>query len=340
MRSNRGRPTTRAAGCPHCHGGAGRPSERAFTGVISARIQSNLGFRVGGKIIERLVDTGQSVKLGQPLMKLDRADLDLAIAARDNDVEAARATAVQVRADEARYRKLLADGWVSRQRYEQAKSALDNAEAQLAAAEANAQVAKNEGDYSVLLADADGVIGTLGEPGQVVAAGQLVVRLAHTGPREATVNLPEAIRPVIGSKGSATVYGDQTSRFPARLRQLSDAADPVSRTYEARYVLEGAAADAPLGATVTIRIPDDSLAKIVQVPLGAIADRGATSGVWLIDQSTSTVTFRPVKLAGLGAEAALIEQGLAVGDQVVALGAHLLHEGESVRAAGKEMASR
>jgi multidrug efflux pump subunit AcrA (membrane-fusion protein) len=109
------------------------PSERAFTGIISARIQSNLGFRVGGKIIQRLVDTGQSVKLGQPLMKLDRADLDLAIAARDKDVEAARATAVQARADEARYRKLLADGWATHQRYEQAKSALDNAEAQRAA---------------------------------------------------------------------------------------------------------------------------------------------------------------------------------------------------------------
>ena len=317
------------------------PSERAFTGVISARIQSNLGFRVGGKIIERLVDTGQSVKLGQPLMKLDRADLDLAIAARDKDVEAARATAVQVRADEARYRKLLAKGWVSRQRYEQAKSALDNAEAQLSAAEANAQVARNEGDYSVLLADADGVIvETLGEPGQVVAAGQIVIRLAHTGPREATVNLPEAIRPAIGSGASATVYSDPRSGSPARLRQLSDAADPVSRTYEARYVLEGPAAEAPLGATVTLRIPDYSLVKIVEVPLGAIADKGATSGVWLIDQSTSTVTFRPVKLAGLGEETARIKQGLAVGDQVVAIGAHLLHEGESVRAAGTETASR
>ena len=318
-------------------------SERAFTGVISARIQSNLGFRVGGKIIERLVDTGQSVKLGQPLMKLDRADLDLAIAARDKAVEAARATAVQARADEARYRKLLADGWASRQRYEQAKSALDNAEAQLSAAEANAQVARNEGDYSVLLADADGVIvETLGEPGQVVAAGQIVIRLAHTGPREATVNLPEAIRPAIGSEAerdaSMAIDG---RRVPRRmLRQLSDAADPVTRTYEARYVLEGAAAEAPLGATVTIRIPDDSLAKIVEVPLGAITDKGATSGVWLIDQSTSTVTFRPVKLAGLGEETARIKQGLAVGDQVVAIGAHLLHEGESVRAAGTETASR
>ena len=317
------------------------PSERAFTGVISARIQSNLGFRVGGKIIERLVDTGQPVKLGQPLMKLDRADLDLAIAARDKDVEAAQATAVQTRADEARYRKLLADGWATHQRYEQAKSALDNAEAQLAAAEANAQVARNEGGYSVLPADADGVIvETLGEPGQVVAPGQIVIRLAHTGPREAVVSLPEATRPAIGSAASATVYGDHGSRFRAQLRQLSDAADPVSRTYEARYVLEGVAAKAPLGATVTIRIPDDSLAKIVAVPLGAIVDQGATSGVWLIDQSTTTVTFRPVKLAGLGEETALINQGLVVGDQVVALGAHLLHEGESVRAAGTETASR
>ena len=230
---------------------------------------------------------------------------------------------------------------MSRQRYEQAKSALDTAEAQLAAAEANAQVARNEGDYSVLLADADGVIvETLGEPGQVVAAGQIVVRLAHTGPREATVNLPEAIRPAIGSKASATVYGDHSSRFPALMRQLSDAADPVSRTYEARYVLEGAAGDAPLGATVTIRIPDDSLAKIVAVPLGAIADKGATSGVWLIDQSTSTVTFRPVKLAGLGEETALIKQGLAVGDQVVALGAHLLQEGSRVRTASESEGGR
>ena len=126
----------------------------------------------------------------------------------------------------------------------------------------------------------------------------------------------------------------------AHLRQLSDAADTQTRTYEARYVLDGAAAEANLGATVTIRIPDDSLAKIVEVPLGAIADKGVTSGVWLIDQRTSTVTFRPVKLAGLGEETARIKQGLAVGDQVVAIGAHLLHEGESVRAAGTETASR
>jgi RND family efflux transporter MFP subunit len=316
------------------------PSERAFTGVISARIQSNLGFRVGGKIIERLVDTGQSVKLGQPLMKLDRADLDLAIAARDKDIEAARATAVQARADEARYRKLLADGWATHQRYEQAKSALDNAEAQLAAAEANAQVARNEGDYSVLLADADGVIvETLGEPGQVVAAGQIVIRLAHTGPREATVNLPEAIRPAIGSEAEASVYGSDGRRYTAHLRQLSDSADAQSRTYEARYVLDGAAAAAPLGATVTIWLTRQASQPEVQVPLGAVLDDGGKTGVWVFDSATSTVHFRPVKLVRMTSETAVIS-GLSSGDPIVSLGAHLLQEGTRVRTASESESTR
>ncbi len=310
-------------------------SERAFTGVISARIQSNLGFRVGGKIIERLVDTGQSVKLGQPLMKLDRTDLDLAIEAREKDVEAARATAVQTRADEARYRKLLADGWVSRQRYDQAKSALDNAEAQLAAAQANAQVARNEGDYSVLLADADGVIvETLGEPGQVVAAGQIVIRLAHTGPREATVHLPEAIRPAIGSVAEASLYGSDGRRYTAHLRQLSDSADAQTRTYEARYVLDGEAAVAPLGTTVTIWLARQTSQSEVQVPLGAVLDDGGKTGVWALDSATSIVHFRPVKLVRMTSETAVIS-GLSSGDPIVSLGAQLLHEGARVSTASE-----
>ncbi|AHB47836.1 hemolysin secretion protein D [Hyphomicrobium nitrativorans NL23] len=316
-------------------------AERAFTGVISARVQSNLGFRVGGKVVERLVDTGQPVALGQPLMKLDRTDLELAIAARNNAIEAARAVAVQARADEVRYRDLVAKGWVSNQRYELARSARDNADAQLAAAEATAQVAKNEGDYAVLLADADGVVvETLAEPGQVVAAGQTVVRLAHAGPREATVSLPEGVRPSIGSEATATLYGNGSSSSNAYLRQLSDAADPATRTYEARYVLEGAAARAPLGATVTIRMPEDASSRVVEVPLGALFDNGTATGVWLIDPNTPVIGFRGVKVHELRSEQALISQGLESGDQVVALGAHLLHEGARVRIVGTEAVSR
>jgi RND family efflux transporter MFP subunit len=316
-------------------------AERSFTGVIAARVQSNLGFRVSGKIIERLVDTGQTVTVGQPLMKLDPVDLKLTIVAQTNAINAARATAIQARADEARYRKLAGEGWISHQRYEQAKSALDNAEAQLAAAEANAQLARNAENYSILVADADGVVmETLSEPGQVVSAGQTVVRLAHAGPREASVDLPETVRPAIGSEATATLYGDLKSRSGARLRQLSDAANPATRTYEARYVLGGAAANAPLGATVTLHIPQFKANHVVEVPVSAVVDNGASSGVWLLDQQKMAVDFRPVTLAGVGEETVLISNGVEVGDQVVALGSRLLHEGDSVRVAGEETASQ
>src|SRR3954464_736910 len=122
-----------------------------------------------------------------------------------------------------------------------------------------------------LLADADGtVVETLGEPGQVVSAGQTVVRLAQAGPREAVVALPETIRPAIGSVAEATVYGSDGLRYTAHLRQLSNSADAQTRTYEARYVLDGEAAAAPLGATVTLRLTGQANEPEIQVPLGAV----------------------------------------------------------------------
>ncbi len=142
-------------------------SERGLTGTVGARVQSNLGFRVPGKIVERLVDGGQEVRAGQPPMRIDETDLRLALTAKRNAVAATRASAVELEADERRYAGLLDNGWVSRQRYEQAKAALDTAEAQLAAAEAEARVAENEATYAVLVADTDGtVVETLGEPGR------------------------------------------------------------------------------------------------------------------------------------------------------------------------------
>ena len=314
--------------------------ERAFTGTIAARVQSNLGFRVPGKIVERLVDDGEEVKAGQPLMRIDDTDLRLALTAKRNAVLAARAVFVQARADEKRYATLVKGGLAaSPQRYEQAKAALDTAEAQLAAAEAEAKVAENEATYSTLVANADGtVVATLGEPGQVVAAGQTVVQLARSGPREAVVSLPETIRPAIGSEAEASVYGSNGRRSAARLRQISDAADVQTRTYEARYVLEGEAASAPLGATVTIRITDSAKQADVTVPIGAVFDDGRRTGVWVIDQDATTVRFAPVKIKRLGEETAVIS-GIEVGQPVVALGAHLLKEGASVRTTVQAKAS-
>jgi RND family efflux transporter MFP subunit len=302
-------------------------------------VQSNLGFRVAGKIVERLVNAGERVEAGQPLMRIDETDLRLAVTAKRNAVAAARASVVQTEADEQRYARLVSDGWTSRQRYEQAKAASDTAKAQLAAAEADARVAENEANYAVLTADADGtVVETLGEPGQVVSAGQTVVRLAKAGPREAVVALPETIRPAIGSAAEASVYGSVNGRDRAHLRQLSDAADAQTRTYESRYVLDGEAATAPLGATVTIRLASQAADPEVQVPLGAVLDDGRKTGVWVLDTATSTVRFRPVKLLRVTGEAAMIT-GLSPGDAVVSLGAHLLQDGARVRTASASRSS-
>ncbi|RZN12762.1 efflux RND transporter periplasmic adaptor subunit [Bradyrhizobium genosp. SA-3] len=310
-------------------------SERGFTGTIGARVEGNLGFRVAGKIVERLVNIGEQVKSGQPLMRIDETDLRLALTAKRNAVAAARATVVQTDADERRYANLVNDGWTSRQRYEQAKAASDTAKAQLAAAEAEAGVAENQATYSVLVADADGTVTqTLGEPGQVVSAGQTVVRLAQAGPREAVVTLPETIRPAIGSLAEASLYGNDGHRYTAHLRQLSDSADAQTRTYEARYVLDGEAAVAPLGATVTIRLASQEAKPEVQVPLGAVLDNGRMTGVWVFDSATSTVRFQSIKLLRVTSETAVIS-GSNSGDQIVSLGAHLLHEGARVRTASE-----
>jgi RND family efflux transporter MFP subunit len=306
-------------------------AERSFTGIVAARVQSDLGFRVPGKILERLVDTGQTVKRGQPLMRIDPTDLRLATRAHDEAVTAATARARQTAEDEARYRDLVSSGAVSASAYDKVKAAAEAAGAELNGAKAQADVARNETGYAVLVSDADGVVvETLAEPGQVVAAGQVVVRVARAGRREAVIQLPETLRPAIGSIGQASLYGNGLAG-PAKLRQLSDAANPHTRTFEARYVLEGRLANAPLGSTISIHIPNGLSAPQLHVPIGALFDAGKGPGVWLVEGETPRVTWRPVQVAGLGDEAASVVGELKAGDRVVALGAHLLHEGEQVR---------
>lgn len=321
--------------------GAGSAS-RSFTGTVAARVQSDLGFRVPGKVLERLVDTGQAVERGQLLMRIDPADLKLAAHAQQEAVAAARARARQTAADEARYRDLLGTGVISASAYDQSKAAADTAKAQLNAAEAQSEVARNANRYAELVADADGVvIETLAEPGQVVATGQVVVRVAHAGRREAVIQLPETLRPAVGSIGQATLFGKEGVAAPTRLRQLSDAADRQTRTFEARYVLEAELADAPLGTTVTIQIADGppSTHNDLQVPIGALFDAGKGPGVWVLQGAPAKVTWRPVTVQHLDDDGARIAGRLKQGDRIVALGAHLLREGAQVRVLGQAAAA-
>lgn len=319
----------------------GNASERVFTGTIAARVQGDLGFRVAGKVLERLVDTGQTVRRGQALLRLDPVDLKLAAHAQQEAVAAARARAQQASDEEQRYRDLQGTGAVSALAHEQIKAAADAARAQLRAAEAQAAAALNASRYAELLADADGIVmETLAEPGQVVSAGQVVVRLAHAGRREAVVQLPETLRPALGSAAQARLFGREEVVIPARLRQLSDVADRATRTFEARYVLDaGAAASAPLGSTVTLRIGGTSTStstststagkSTLQVPIGAILDEGKGAAVWVVQGDQ--VRRQPVTVVQVQDGNAQVVGALDQGDRIVALGAHLLSEGAQVR---------
>lgn len=302
----------------------------AFTGVIHARTESKLGFRVAGKIVERLVDPGQTVHKGQALMRIDPVDYDLASGAAHAAVDAALAHQVQAVADEARLRKLLTTGAVSTQAYEQAKAAADTATAQAKAEGARARQTDHQRDYAVLLADMDGVVLEVpADVGQVVAAGQTIVSLARQGAREALVYLPENALALAKRPATAALYSEAGRSFPATLRELAAVADPQTRTYLARYTLGGDAGQAPLGATVTVRM-DSASPSQVGVPVSALVDQGRGTGVWVIDSKTSTVSLRAVTVARLGEEQARLAQGLAPGERAVAFGGHLLKAGQKV----------
>ncbi|MCP1240248.1 efflux RND transporter periplasmic adaptor subunit [Acetobacter lovaniensis] len=317
------------------------PFERSYIGVVAARVQGDIGFRIPGKIVERLVDTGQRVSKGQVLMRLDPTDYVHALSTQAGDVASLRARWIQAAADERRYRGLVATGAVSASAYDQVKATADSARAQMNAAIAQEKIARNQDNYSLLRADADGVVVlTMAEPGQVVSAGQTVIVLAHAGPREASVNLPEGVRPALHSLAKATLY-DGGIHVPARLRQLSDAADMHTRTFEARYVLEGIGESAPLGATVSVSLPEKTAEQPeLQVPLGAVDDEGKGPGVWIVDATSSTIAFHPVRIASVGEETARIvsDEALHPGALIAATGSHYLHTGEHIRIASEKAA--
>lgn len=316
--------------------GSAYTSAPRYTGVVHARTESDLGFRVTGKIIEKLVDQGEHVKKGQTLMRLDPADLALASKAAQQAVDAARAEQERALPDAERQRKLLAAHAASTQDYDRALAAAKASIARLKAAEAEARRAANALDYAVLQADADGVIMEVpADAGQVVAAGQVVVRLAHDGTREAVVNLPENALSKAKSATEAYLYTQPDHKFPVTLRELSAMADPLSRTFQARYTLEGDGKHAPLGATVTVvyKANSDNDQESYEVPLGALYDTGSGTKVWVINDTDSTVSLRPVIVIHLGQETASVTGGLKFSERIVALGAHLLKPAEKIRVA-------
>jgi RND family efflux transporter MFP subunit len=305
---------------------------REFVGVVRARHETDLGFRVAGKIVSRTVNVGDRVRVGDVVARLDPMDLELQVESARSELAAATSNLAQTSVDELRYAGLKARGYAAVADYERKKVAKDEAEGRLEHAQRALDLANNQLAYAELRADAEGVItATLAEPGQVVNVGQAVVRLAHRGEKEAVVALPESF---IGSaqRSQATVrlWADPDRSFTARLRELSPQADDLTRTYAARFTIEDPDDKVALGMTATVKLALASDAQVAKMPLAAILNRGTGASVYLVDASGALV-LRPVTVASFSENAALVTSGVSDGDRVVTLGVQKLEAGARVR---------
>ncbi|MDO8208519.1 MAG: efflux RND transporter periplasmic adaptor subunit [Gallionella sp.] len=296
-----------------------------YSGEVRARHEVALGFRTGGKIIERLVEAGMQVKAGQVLARLDPADASL-------QTGAAQAQFKLAENDAMRYRELRSKGFVS-------QSALDAKEATLQSAAAQAGLTRNQSDYTTLRAGHDGLVtATLAEAGQVVSAGQAVLRLAESGELEVAIEIPEAQFAMrrVGDAAEVVVLTDDGSPMTGRLRELSSSADPASRTYPARVAFSAEAGhisgrQMALGMTARVRFNSSQGSKAeLLIPISAIYQQGRQTAVWVVAADHS-VSLRQVEIKAWRDNGAVIASGLITGERIVSAGVHRLSAGEKIQ---------
>ncbi|MDE2048542.1 MAG: efflux RND transporter periplasmic adaptor subunit [Betaproteobacteria bacterium] len=307
---------------------------QAFAGEVRARVESRLGFRVGGKVLRRMVELGQAVKAGQALMEIDPSDYLLGQQAAVAALAAARVNRDQAQADLKRYSELYAQGFIGAAELERRKTTLEAAAASFEQAQAQARQQGNQARYTVLAADADGVITSVdAEPGQVVQAGTPVLRLARNGPRDVVFALPEDQLPLVkpGQRIGVRLWADPTQRLDATVREVAAAADPVTRTYQVKAALQAAPDAVRLGMTATVELPGAGVGvAALKVPLTALFEQQGRSQVWVVDMQKSTVQAQPVQVAAAeGNEVAVL--GLQPGQVVVTAGVHVLQPGQKVQ---------
>ena len=307
-------------------------TSREFVGVVRARHETDLGFRVGGKIVARVVNVGDTVRAGDVIARLDPQDLQLQVESAEAELAAATSTRSQAAADLDRYTTLKDRGFAAIAQFDLKKAANDEAQGRLARAQRGLDLARNQFAYAELKADADGVVtATPAESGQVVAVGQPVVRLAHRGEKEAVIALPETwLGQAREAWATVRLWSDRDRSFPAQLRELSPQADVATRTYAARFTIVGADDTVAFGMTATVTLQRNADRPVAKLPLSAVLNRGAGSSVYVVD-AEGTLALQPVTVASFNADAALVTSGIKDGDRVVTLGAQKLEAGQKVR---------
>lgn len=309
-------------------------ADREFAADVRARHEARLGMRVGGKLAARHVELGQAVRAGQLLAELDPQDLRLAASASEAAVQAAQVAAAQAKADVDRFRNLQTQGFISEAELQRRESALRSALAQLAQAQAQAAVQANQSGYSRLLAPADGVVtAVLAEPASVLQAGQAVLVLALSGPRDAVFHVPEdrvdAVRALVGRPSALEVrLWGRPEPIAATVRELAASADPATRTFLVKAELGGDGVE--LGRSAVVVMPGEATEAVMRLPLPAVFLKDGQTVVWALEPGSMTVHAKPVDVAGADGNDALVRRGLTLGQEVVTAGAHVLSEGQKV----------
>ncbi|QBJ77515.1 efflux RND transporter periplasmic adaptor subunit [Aquitalea sp. USM4] len=314
-------------------GTLGNTPSDSFAGQIRARTETDLAFRIGGKMVAKLVNSGEHVKKGQVLARLDPSDTSLDISAKQAQLAAAESDLAQQQLNLQRYQQLLAKQFISQAQVDSQQNGVNAARAKRDEARAQLAASRNQGSYTQLLADADGIVSQmLAEPGQVVAAGQPVARLAHDGEREAAIQVPEnALQQVRQQKQFVVTLWAGKQQFEGSLRELAGDADPATRTYAARISLPHASALA-LGQTVTVTLSGNgaSQSQSLRLPLTALLDEQGKHYVWVVDDKTLRVSRRAVSVQSIDSQSVTLQGGVRPGEKVVSAGVHLLHDQQRV----------
>jgi len=308
----------------------------SFTGRIEAENETRLSFRIGGRMIERSVNVGDRVDPGQVVAKLDSQNELNGLRSAQAAVTAAQAQFTEAQSNYDRQKFLLARDVASRVQYERAEQSRDTARAQLESAQAQLDVARDQVGDTELKADAGGiVIATAAEPGEVVQAGQLIIRVAPKGGRDAVFDVPGQVlrsaprQPVVDVR----LTDDPSVTTTGRVREVAPQADPVTRTFEVKVGLTDPPAAMRLGATVTGRVQINS-SPTIEIPASALTEFNRGPALWVVDPSALTVSLRNVDVQRHDPATVAISKGLETGEIVVTAGVQALHPGQKVRLLG------
>ncbi len=309
-------------------------TREVYSGEVRARYETDLGFRVGGKILARTVDAGARVARGHVLARLDPEDAKLAEQAARAQFASAESDLALAKAELERHADLLARKFISQSAFDAKQNAFNASRARHEQMKSQAALSANQAAYTTLVADADGVVTSVAaEPGQVVAAGQTVLRLARAGEKEVVVNAPESqlARFKVGEDVGLTLWAAPDKVFRGRIREVAGGADTVTRTYQVKVAAIDPPAAAQIGMTANVHFKPAFDAGLILVPLTALAGSPEAPAVWIVDPQTSKVRLRPVKVGQFREDGVTIVEGLAAGDVVVTAGVHKLRSDQVVR---------